>query len=54
VHCRIHGLGFQGPLLSMIPKAMYGESYRLLKRQFYEQNLLHLTLTKQGYKIFKS
>jgi hypothetical protein len=54
VHCRIHGLGFQGPLISMIPKAMYGESYRLLKRQFYEQNLLHLTLTKQGYKIFKS
>jgi galactokinase len=54
VHYRIHGLGFQGPLLCMIPKATYGESYRLLKRQFYEQNLLHFTLIKQGYKIFKS
>jgi galactokinase len=54
IHCRIHGLGFQGPLLCMMPKPLYAESYRLLKRQFYEQNLLHFTLTKQGYKIFKS
>jgi galactokinase len=53
VHYRIHGLGFQGPLLCMIPKPMYAESYRLLKRQFNEQNLLHFTLTKQGCKIFK-
>jgi galactokinase len=54
IHVRIHGLGFQGPLLCMIPKQMYGESYRALKRQFYEQNLLHFTLIKHGFRIFKS
>ena len=54
IHVRIHGLGFQGPLLCMIPKQMYGESYRALKRQFYEQNLLQFTLIKQGFRIFKS
>ncbi len=53
-HLRIHGLGFQGPLLCMIPKTMYGESYRLLKRQFYEQNLLHFSIIKQPYKFYKS
>jgi len=51
---RIHGLGFQGPLLCMIPKDKYAESYRMLKRQFYEQNLLQVTIIKQGYKTFKS
>jgi hypothetical protein len=54
IHVRIHGLGFQGPLLCMIPKHVYGDSYRALKRQFYEQNLLHFTLIKQGFRIFKS
>jgi galactokinase len=54
IHVRIHGLGFQGPLLCMIPKDIYGESYRALKRQFYEQNLLHFTLIKHGFRIFKS
>jgi galactokinase len=54
IHVRIHGLGFQGPLLCMIPKDIYGESYRALKRQFYEQNLLHFTLIKHSFRIFKS
>ena len=54
LHVRIHGLGFQGPLLCMIPKPMYAESIRVLKRQFYEENLLPFTLTKPAYKIFKS
>ena len=54
IHVRIHGLGFQGPLLCMIPKANYGDSYRVLKRQFYEHHLLQIALTKQGYKFFKS
>jgi len=53
IHLRIHGLGFQGPLLCMIPVSMYAESYRLLRRQFYEQNLLPLHVNKQGYKFFK-
>jgi hypothetical protein len=53
IHLRIHGLGFQGPLLCMIPTSMYAESYRLLRRQFFEQNLLPLHVNKQGYKFFK-
>jgi hypothetical protein len=54
VHLRIHGLGFQGPLLCMIPTMMYGESYRMLKRQFYEQNLMEFTIIKQGFKFYNS
>jgi galactokinase len=53
VHLRIHGLGFEGPLLCMIPSLIYADAYRILKRQFYEQNLLHFTIIKQGYQFFK-
>ena len=53
IHLRIHGLGFQGPLLCMIPTTMYAESYRILKRQFYEHNLLSLDVIQQSYKFYK-
>jgi galactokinase len=54
VHYRLHGLGFEGPLLCLIPKEKFGNSIRLLKRQFYEQNLLPITMVKQGIKVFKT
>jgi galactokinase len=54
VHYRLHGLGFEGPLLCLIPVEKYGDSIRLLKRQFHEQNLLPLAMIKQGIKVFKA
>jgi galactokinase len=53
IHLRIHGLGFQGPLLCMIPTTMFADSYRILKRQFYEHNLLSLDVIQQSYKFYK-
>ena len=53
IHFRVHGSGFSGPILCMIPARDYAATYKKLARQFYEQSLHPITLVKKGILIFK-
>jgi galactokinase len=57
-HCpevayRVHGMGFQGPILLLIPKETYRDIYALLKRQFYENALQEIKIVNNGSQVFK-
>jgi len=54
VHYRIYGLGFQDPILLMIPALDFSKVYPLLKHQFYESSLLEIKTLKQGIRVYKS
>jgi len=53
ITARIHGLGFQGPLLLIIPKTTYGSIYTQLKRQFYESSLTEIQIVNTGIRVSK-
>jgi galactokinase len=53
MHFRVHGSGFAGPILCMIPTSEYAITYKKLVRQFHEQSLHPLKLVKKGITIYK-
>jgi uncharacterized protein with von Willebrand factor type A (vWA) domain len=52
VSVRLHGLGFQGPLLLLIPAENFKLSYQALKRQFYESSLTEIQIVNTPSKVF--
>jgi galactokinase len=50
-HYRLQGLGFQGPILMVIPKATYKETHRQLKQQFSDDAIREIRNVNKGYHI---
>jgi galactokinase len=52
-YVRLHSLGFQGPLLMVIPRVHFKDVYRLLKYQFSEHYLREIKNVNKGFQIYK-
>ncbi|MFZ9139704.1 MAG: hypothetical protein ACO207_04610, partial [Bacilli bacterium] len=51
---RIHGFGFQGDFILLIPIDEYKDVFHRLKKQFYADQLKEINFVNQGIRIFKS
>ena len=51
-HYRLQGLGFQGPILIVIPKATYKETHRQLKQQFSDDAIREIRNVNKGFHIY--
>jgi galactokinase len=51
---RIHGKGFDGPILLMIPTDHYSETLALLQKKFYRENIIECPLVNKSISIFKN
>jgi galactokinase len=51
---RVHGKGFDGPILMMIPNSNYSETITLLHKKFYRENIIECPLVNKGISIYKN
>jgi galactokinase len=50
---RLHGFGFQGDFILLIPNESYRETFQRLKKQFYQDHVKEIKIVNQGIRIFK-